>query len=234
MKLVTRGIVDPVLCSLLAGLTAMACSAASKSNGNHGTGAASGAGAAAAGSGGSSTSVTGSGGALSLGTGAMTTTGTGLGCKTTVSGTVYDPAGTLPLYDVVVYVPSVPLTPIAAGASCATCDSYFSGMPVAATLSDASGNFTMDVSGISSATNVPLVVQVGKWQRQVTVPSITACGNTALDKSLTRLPANQSEGNLPQIAMVRGGSDALECLIRKLGVSDSEFTTDSGTGRVHL
>jgi hypothetical protein len=232
MKLMIRRITDTLFCSLLAGLAGLACSAAASNPsgaGRSGAGAASGSGGAS----GLTSANSGAGGALSL-VGSGSTTGSGLGCKTTVSGTVYDPAGTLPLYDVVVYVPSAPLTPIAAGASCETCSSYFSGTPIAAALSDSAGKFTMDVTAIPSATNVPLVIQVGKWQRQVTVPSITACADTAIDASLTRLPANKSEGNMPQMAMVRGGSDAVECLIRKLGVDDSEFTTDSGDGRVHL
>ncbi len=36
------------------------------------------------------------------------------------------------------------------------------------------------------------------------------------------------------MAVVRGGSDALECLIRKLGVDDAEFGADTSAGRVHL
>jgi hypothetical protein len=36
------------------------------------------------------------------------------------------------------------------------------------------------------------------------------------------------------MAVVRGGSDALECLIRKVGVDDAEFSAQGGTGKVHL
>jgi hypothetical protein len=36
------------------------------------------------------------------------------------------------------------------------------------------------------------------------------------------------------MAVVTGSADAMECVIRKVGVSDSEFTLPSGQGRVHL
>jgi hypothetical protein len=174
----------------------------------------------------------GSGGGLGLnvsGSGSATDPG----CPTSVSGTVYDPAGKLPLYDVVVYEPSEPLSPLSNGASCETCDGNFSGRPVAAAVSDAAGHFKLE--GLKATENVPLVIQIGKWRRQITLPSVTACQDNVLDDpNLFRLPRNQSEGDLPQIAVVRGGSEALECLVRKLGVDDAEFTPDSGTGRVHL
>jgi hypothetical protein len=154
-------------------------------------------------------------------------------CPTAISGTVYDPAGKLPLYNVVVYEPSEPLGALKRGADCETCDGDFSGHPVAAAVSDAAGHFT--IKGLKATENVPLVIQVGKWRRQITVPSITACQDNVLDEpQLFRLPRNQTEGDLPQMAVVRGGSEALECLVRKLGVDDAEFTPDSGTGRVHL
>ncbi len=155
------------------------------------------------------------------------------GCPTSISGTVYDPAGKLPLYNVVVYEPSEALAPLNVGASCETCDGNFSGRPVAAAVSDAAGHFKLE--GLKATENVPIVVQVGKWRRQITIPSITACQDNVLeDPELFRLPRNKSEGDLPQMAVVRGGSEALECLIRKLGVDDAEFTPDSGDGRVHL
>jgi hypothetical protein len=153
--------------------------------------------------------------------------------QTTMSGTVYDPAGKVPLYNVVVYVPNAPLDPIPEGVSCDKCSATLSGRPIATALTDAQGKFTL--TGVPAGANVPLVMQVGKWRRQVTIPNVTACVNTAItDIELTRLPRTKTEGNIPRIAITTGAADSLECLIRRIGIADSEFTADGGTGRVHL
>ena len=64
--------------------------------------------------------------------------------STTVSGTVYDPAGRNPLYGIVVFVPSVPPGALPAGAGCYSCSTlYDSGAPIAYTVTDAAGKFTL-------------------------------------------------------------------------------------------
>jgi hypothetical protein len=158
--------------------------------------------------------------------------GTGGACVTSVSGTVYDPAGTLPLYDVIVYAPTQPLAAFTAGVACGRCGAL-SGAPAAMTRSDVAGKFKLE--GIPAGTNVPLVFQTGKWRRQVLVPTVSACTDTPLtDVNLTRLPRSKAEGDIPKIAITTGSADALECFIRRLGLTDGEFTTDTGTGRVNL
>ena len=90
------------------------------------------------------------------------------GCTTTLSGTVYDPAGANPLYNVVVFIPNDPngaLTPIKQGTNtCNTCDVSI-GDYVTATTSGPDGKFTL--TGVPATTHVPLVVQIGKWRREV-------------------------------------------------------------------
>jgi hypothetical protein len=185
-----------------------------------------------AGTQGGTSSSAGNGVIVSVG-GQTSLSGQPFGCPTSLTGTVYDPAGKLPLYNVVVYVPSEPLEPIAEGAGCQTCDGNFSGRPIAAALSDAAGKFTLALDEIPRTDMLPLVIQVGKWRRQITVP-VTACQATTATEGTVRLPRDRAEGNLPKIAVVRGGSDALECLFRKIGIAEQEFSTDTGTGRVHL
>jgi hypothetical protein len=84
---------------------------------------------------------------------------------------------------------------------------------------------------------VDVVVQLGKWRRLKHVP-IKPCVENKLDAKFTRLPQNRTDGDgvadLPKIALSTGHSDALECLLRKIGISDSEFTTDAGGGRVSM
>jgi len=153
--------------------------------------------------------------------------------KTTVSGIIRDPAGKVPLYNVNVYVPNAAVDAIPEGASCDRCSAQLSGKPIATALTDANGRFVLE--NVPVVANLPIVIQVGKWRREIKLASVTACvDNPITDANLTRLPRTKAEGHIPRMALTTGGSDALECLLRKIGIADAEFTTDTGAGRVNL
>jgi hypothetical protein len=155
------------------------------------------------------------------------------GATTTISGTVYDPALKDPLYNVVVYVPNSAVQPLPSGASCASCDSLYTGDPIATALTDATGKFTL--TNAPDGADIPLVIQIGKWRKQLKVPTVTRCqDNPQADKSLS-LPKNHTVGDIPSMAIATGGADSMECLLKRIGVDESEYGGGaSGAGRIHI
>jgi hypothetical protein len=183
------------------------------------------------------------------GVGAMCPAGSPLSCyvnmncsgggSTNISGKVYDPAGKNPLQNVVVFVPNdvstLPVISQGTGAgSCSSCDTSI-GDYVAFTFTGPDGSFTL--KNVPTGTNVPLVLQIGKWRRVITVPNVKDCGNTALPSSGTgqaRLPANHKEGDMPQMALLTGGLDDLGCFLTRMGIQAAEYTAPHAGGRLDI
>jgi len=160
--------------------------------------------------------------------------------NTTISGTVYDPrlaAGMpnpLPLPNVLVYASTTPVTAPTSGAQCVT---YANSIPTGAnvvsyTYTAVDGTFTLQ--NIPQGATYTVVIQAGKWERQFSEP----VGTTALTGLQLGMPANHTQGNMPYIAIATGSVDGAECVLRDMGISDSEFTDDNQTvnagGFVHL
>jgi hypothetical protein len=160
------------------------------------------------------------------------------GGSTTLTGQVFDPAGKNPLYNVVAYVPNaaggkLDSIPIGIGANSCSCDALFSGQPIAVGSTGPDGKFT--INNVPDGTNIPLVVQIGKWRKEITVPSIAQCGTT--DAGKITLPKNLQDGqyaSIPNIAVSTGGADTLECLLTRVGVDEGFFQGDPNGPGIHI
>jgi hypothetical protein len=156
----------------------------------------------------------------------------GGGGATTVVGKVYAPNSVEPLFNAVVYVPNAPLPDITDGVSCDRCEDEDLGQPLVAAISAPDGSF--ELRHVPAGVPFPLVIKMGKWRRVVTIPAVEACTTQALTPAQSRLPRNRAEGHIPRIAVSTGQVDALECVLRKAGIDEAEFTRPEGNGRVHL
>jgi hypothetical protein len=146
--------------------------------------------------------------------------------NTTISGTVYDPRGAagLPLPNVLVYASTTTVTPPPSGVQCLTsADQTPTGsnvVPGGYTNTAVDGTFTLQ--NIPENASYTIVIQAGKWQRQFS----ETVGTTALTGLQLSMPANHTQGNMPYIAIATGAVDGAECVLRDMGISDSEFTDD--------
>ena len=164
----------------------------------------------------------------------------GGGNTTSITGRVYDPALRNPLYNIAVYVPAVPLTPlprgVATGNDSCSCGSLFQSGAITNTTTTTDGTFRLNNVPVGS--DVPLVIQIGKWRRQYKL-NIKACEDNAQpDKSLAFLstvPASDTIDNMPDIAVSTGALDTLECLLIRVGIASSEYVPGAAAGgHVHI
>ncbi len=154
---------------------------------------------------------------------------------TALTGTVYDPAGAIPLWGVSVYVPNDAPKDLPDGADCGSCSSWYTS-PVASALTDEAGQFK--ITNMPVGTNIPLIVQVGKWRMVYKLSNVKACvenDSAALAGTKLRMPRNHMEGHIPNIAVSTGAADSLECLLLRMGIDANEYTGDPmGMGRIKI
>jgi hypothetical protein len=155
------------------------------------------------------------------------------GGHTTISGTVFDPAGKNPLNNVVVFAPrdvtQLPKIPVGTN-TCNTCDTPI-GDYYAAVVSDYKGHFAL--SDVPTGKHVPFVAQTGKW-RYVFYVDTADCANTTVANGVARLPKNHMEGDMPQMALLTGSADNLGCFLSGIGIASSEFDAPHGGGRLDI
>jgi hypothetical protein len=155
---------------------------------------------------------------------------------TTLTGTVYDPAGLHPLYHALVYIPNNPmdpgLQPFAAGISCDQCGATAAGDPLVTTFTAPDGTFTLQNVPVGSS--IALVVQLGRWRRQFTVDITSSCAANSVPPMTLKMPKNHNQGDIPRIGILSGGLDPVECVLRKMGVDDTEFTNPGNGGHINF
>lgn len=149
-----------------------------------------------------------------------------------------------PIYGALVYIPNggpaprYGVLPFTAGVACGTCSSLVSGAPLVSATTGTDGTFTIEDAPCGTA--IPLVVQLGRWRRQITIPAVACCANTALTAAQTHLPRTHVgepgdlRSDIPLMAVSTGDVDAMHCVLRKSGIDDVEFTNPGGSGRVQL
>jgi uncharacterized protein (TIGR03382 family) len=156
---------------------------------------------------------------------------------TTITGKVYSPLGPTggdPIPNILVYVAQTAVQPFTPGISnpgqgCSAQANLVSGSPLVEALTAADGSFTLTSTSMPNPVNI--VIQAGKWRRQYQNTPVVIGGTTTLNLTM---PANQSQGDLPRIAVVTGAADAIECIFPQIGISASEFTDPSGSGSINL
>ncbi len=152
--------------------------------------------------------------------------------STTLSGTVFAPNGQDPLYNVLVFVPNGELKPFDDGVACETCEKSVTGTPLTAALTDTKGRFVL--KDMPAGANIPVVVQIGRFRRKITIPFVAECTDTQVANGDARLPRNSAEGDIPRIAIVTSTYDPTECILNAIGIDANEFTNPMGAGRVHI
>ncbi len=167
------------------------------------------------------------------------------GTPTSISGKVLDPAGHNPLYNVVVFIPNttngaLPLIPRGVNTSSCSCAELFQGEePVVDTLTLADGTFTL--KNVPSGTNIPVVVQIGKWRKEIILPTVTACQDNQVvtdgGAGVITMPRNGNDGlyaSMPNIAVSTGFADTLECLLSRIGIDEAEYSGDPNAAGAHV
>lgn len=139
-------------------------------------------------------------------------------------------------------LPAIPSGIPADGMSCDRCEDQKLGPVLVGTTTDSTGRFTLEGT-IPVGAEFTLVVKVGRFRRAVkhTLPASAACETTMLPTALpanpTRLPRTMTDGiavNIPNVAVSTGEVDAMECVLEKMGIADSEFGNPGTQKRVHL
>jgi len=178
---------------------------------------------------------------------------------TQLVGTILDPAGRYPVNNALVMIPNDGIIPpMTDGVNFNPCSgsSLPPALAVATTgpngvfilgnpATDGGGSVPTEAlpiqvdggdAGNNPVTGVPILVQVGRWRRLVTVAVSNACAVN--DAGPIALPSVQGgaygQDNIPHVAIITSSCDPFECMINTIGVDRTQFSAFGGGGRIEL
>ena len=90
---------------------------------------------------------------------------------------------------------------------------------------------------MTPGTNIPIVVQSGRWRRRIAL-NVTACTNNTPAAGTFRMPKNRTDGlggvaDIPKIAVEMGSEEVLECGLLKFGIDPNEILPRTGSADAH-
>lgn len=152
--------------------------------------------------------------------------------ETIVTGVVTAPNGKDPIREAIVYVPTggapEEFPPLVA---CDVCSSPVGGKPVTMTQTDVDGTF--ELRRVPVTMNTPIVIQKGRWRKVVNL-NVAKCERQGITAEQGRLPKDRTEGVIPQMAVAVGKWDAIECVLKHVGLSEREYGAPGTSKAVHL
>jgi hypothetical protein len=164
---------------------------------------------------------------------------------TTFSGKVYSPLGPTngdPIPNILVFVedPNNPApTSFGKGISvpngnCSVQPSLVPDTVLGSAVTKPDGTFSFNVAGVLPDP-VRLFIQAGKWRSIQTIPvnNIVVGGSNTYTLSMPSV-AVAGVSDLPNIAVVTGSADDVECIFPQIGISLNEVTDPLGTGHINF
>jgi hypothetical protein len=142
-----------------------------------------------------------------------------------LKGTVLAPNGLDPITGALVYVARGPVAPLSPGNECDLCVLETSNAWVQ-THTSTNGSFSFKKV---PAGDIEVVIQLGKFRR--VVPVKASCGGSVeLTAEQSRLPRNETEGNIPKVAVATGNVDFMQYVLTKLGLEKYDLFEGKQTG----
>lgn len=155
------------------------------------------------------------------------------GEQTIITGRVVAPNGIDPIPSARVYVP-VQVTDFPDSVTCEICKNITDNALVA-TITNVDGTFTLGPipteSGQAAGATVEIVSQKGRFRKVSTITINSPCASNDTTVADTTLPgANNGQDRVPNIAVVSGDYDKMECVLLNMGLESQSLHIFNGLG----